>query len=65
LNDGFSDTVSARALNIRFPIETSLAQEGTRPHRKKDSPNAVFANTGVVGAILYLDAKTSGISVFR
>src|SRR5450759_5553255 len=32
LKAGFSEIVSARALIIRFPIDGSLAHDGTRPH---------------------------------
>lgn len=33
LKAGFSASVLARALTILFPILSSFAQEGTKPHR--------------------------------
>ena len=58
LNAGFSASVSARALIMRLPIETSFAQPGSNPHlsatasRSSEPARMRTASTGCVGAML-------------
>ena len=61
--EGFSATVSERALIIRLPIPGSLAQEGIKPQRRSPirRPRSSAATTGTnwVGAMLNLGSYSN------
>lgn len=61
--EGFSASVSARALIIREPMDGSLAQEGISPQTKKSAlsePSLGRTSTGWVGAMLKRGAPCAG-----